>query len=710
MEPAAALPEKVHFGVFEADLASGELYKRGRKISLQDQPFQVLALLLRHPGEIVTREDLHHALWPAGTFVEVDHSVHTAIKKLRQALGDPVDNPRFIETLPRKGYRFIAPVEKLEIPTPAENPESAVDAAAPDSPDTRLSAHKALAGGVILTILLACGFFWWHVRSSRALFQHIELQRLTTEGNSREAAISPDGRYLARVSVDGEEQMISLRQLKTAAEIRLVPTMQAEFSSLQFSHDGEYLYFTQSKHPEGAALYRVPSLGGPSRLILDNVTGSVAISPDESRFAYLAGGPGKGTSLVVTGPSFAGKQTILSRNEPDFLRGELSWSPDGSRLAVPIGSYDDRSWRTGRVLIAPLNQTTPAILAPLKWAHVASATWLPNGRGLLVVGEAERFARFQIWFVPYPVGEPRRVTNDLNNHWGVRLTADSGAFVTVQEEELGEMWTTAPHAGAPSQLSRTSANGDGDYGITWTPDGRLVYASSAFGPPDLWISDADGRNPKRLTFGGVAMMPTLPPDGRTIYFGSERSGACHIWRMNIDGSEAKQVTRGSGEEWASLSPDGKWLYFVPVNMNNPLSIWKMAMPSGTPVRVGDLKDVFGPSISPDGQWLSVDYADERFLPPAGVGIMRPDGTGFKPLKMPRTPFRRWSPDGRALYFVRAEHDSDNIWKQDIVGGAATQVTRLSSGSISWLAVSRDERLAFRHSNAFSDVVLIRSVQ
>jgi cholera toxin transcriptional activator len=87
MQPLAALPGKVHFGVFEADLASGELRKRGRKVPLQDQPFQVLALLLRRPGEIVTHEELQHALWPAGTFVEVDHGVHTAVKKLRQALG-----------------------------------------------------------------------------------------------------------------------------------------------------------------------------------------------------------------------------------------------------------------------------------------------------------------------------------------------------------------------------------------------------------------------------------------------------------------------------------------------------------------------------------------------------------------------------------------------------------------------------------------------
>jgi len=125
MSNGEQLVRVVRFGMFEADLSKGELRKRGRKVPLQDQPFQVLALLLRQPGELVTREEVQRALWPADTFVEFEHSVNTAIKKLRQALGDSADNPRFIETLPRKGYRFIAPVNGLGAATPAAAPAPA---------------------------------------------------------------------------------------------------------------------------------------------------------------------------------------------------------------------------------------------------------------------------------------------------------------------------------------------------------------------------------------------------------------------------------------------------------------------------------------------------------------------------------------------------------------------------------------------------------
>jgi DNA-binding winged helix-turn-helix (wHTH) protein len=106
----------VRFGPFEADLKARELRKQGRKVRLQEQPFRVLALLLQRPGEVVMREELRQALWPADTFVEFDHGLNTAIKKIRHALSDSADNPRFIETLPRQGYRLLMPVEVSQPP------------------------------------------------------------------------------------------------------------------------------------------------------------------------------------------------------------------------------------------------------------------------------------------------------------------------------------------------------------------------------------------------------------------------------------------------------------------------------------------------------------------------------------------------------------------------------------------------------------------
>ncbi len=111
------------FGVFEADLAAGELRKSGRRIRLQEQPFQLLALLLEHAGDVVTREDLRQKLWPADTFVDFDHSLNTAVKKVREALGDSATSPRYVETIARRGYRFLAPVD-LQSVSPSANTEA----------------------------------------------------------------------------------------------------------------------------------------------------------------------------------------------------------------------------------------------------------------------------------------------------------------------------------------------------------------------------------------------------------------------------------------------------------------------------------------------------------------------------------------------------------------------------------------------------------
>ena len=125
------IPEKrltgriVRFGVFELDLVAGELRKSGVRIRIQEQPFQVLALLLERPADVVTREELRQKLWPADTFVDFDHSLNTAINKLREALGDSASSPRYVETLARRGYRFLAPVERAEAPARAQGSDSA---------------------------------------------------------------------------------------------------------------------------------------------------------------------------------------------------------------------------------------------------------------------------------------------------------------------------------------------------------------------------------------------------------------------------------------------------------------------------------------------------------------------------------------------------------------------------------------------------------
>src|SRR5215470_18531076 len=216
------------FGVFEADLRAGELRKQGKRVKLQEQPFQVLVVLLQRPGEVVTREELRNHNWPPDTFVDFGNSLNTAINKLREALGDSADNPRFIETLPRRGYRFIAPV------TGADQKDSAV--ASPAVPARAKKWKAVLSTGVVL-LFAAAGVLYWRSRQAHRLTEKDTIvlgdfanstgdsvfDGTLREGLSVQLQQSP---FLSLVSEEGIHQ--TLRMMGQPANPRLTPEIARE--------------------------------------------------------------------------------------------------------------------------------------------------------------------------------------------------------------------------------------------------------------------------------------------------------------------------------------------------------------------------------------------------------------------------------------------------------------------------------------------------
>jgi DNA-binding winged helix-turn-helix (wHTH) protein len=338
---------KIRFGVFEADVQTAELRKNGRKVKLQEQPFQILSMLLESPGDIVTRDALRASLWPVDTFVDFDHGLNAAVKRLRDALGDSAENPRFVETLARRGYRFIAPVHPPGSAEPSVAAITTVEAlrAVHTGPTLSTLTIPAIASlrtrrwRIILSslavLLMGTGAGWVAARRFNPISAPVAELRLTAnppDDPVLSAVISPDAKYLAfadrsglflRVVSTGETHFITLPD-------RFGPRPVAWFP------DGNHVLVTKSTDPYGdASLWSVSVLGGTPHKIMDDANAR-AVSPDGKQIAFVRGGNLHEGIWVVTAE---GENPHKVFGELGDKFGAVAWSPDSRRLAFARFSY-----------------------------------------------------------------------------------------------------------------------------------------------------------------------------------------------------------------------------------------------------------------------------------------------------------------------------------------------------------------------------------
>jgi DNA-binding winged helix-turn-helix (wHTH) protein len=290
----------IRFSTFEVNLHTGELRQRGQKVKLQEQPLQLLAALLERPGELVTREELRGKLWPADTFVDFDHSLNAAIKRLRDALGESAERPIFVETVARRGYRFIGVVG---IPSATPSVLSDLNGLKRDTETGRIPTRVWPPGasgrwargwqfaGALLAIVVVAGmaagwFMWRQVAGSRSSKASVTLRRLTTNAAENwviASAISPDGKYLAYSDKTGAY----FRLLSTGELHPLLPKV-SDVTFLGWFPDSSQLVASWAIPPAKKSLWAVSILGGNARELSDEGW-SASVSPDGSRIVFLKG-------------------------------------------------------------------------------------------------------------------------------------------------------------------------------------------------------------------------------------------------------------------------------------------------------------------------------------------------------------------------------------------------------------------------------------
>jgi Tol biopolymer transport system component/DNA-binding winged helix-turn-helix (wHTH) protein len=617
---------RIRFGVFELDLRAGELRKHGRKIRLQEQPLRILSMLLEHPGEVVLREEIRLNLWPDDTVVEFDHSINAAVKKLRDALGESAQKPRYIETISKRGYRFIGEVAgAAEAPkeVPAEAPKKVQDQLELSPPAVRVTlqlpppldtaerrpfAHRraaALVATLALLGLFGVAFVLWAGGAGLRVTRHEEppphLVPLTSfTGTQVTPSFSPDGNQVV-FSWDGEKQDnrdLYVKMIGNTAVLRLT-TDPAPDVAPSWSPDGRQIAFLKGGPRRG--IYLISPLGGPEQKISD---------------------------LVVGG-------------------GAPAWSPDGKFLMVGKSGTDQRTEADeGALFLVPVQGGDPRLALPAPPGRsYRDPAFSPDGR-LLAFASCGGARQWQVC-----------------DPFVVALNAD---FLPQ---------------GKPRQLT---AVGDALAGIAWMPDGRSLLYSTRF-PPRGWslfrIDIAPGSEPKPLEIASSgAQAPAVARQGNRLAF-SRQIWDTDVWRLQTQGTPQPLLVSKVADQSAQFSPDGRRIAFLSNRGSQTAGIW-LANADGTSVfeliRGSILiKGRINGAIrwSPDGLRIAYEATDNDGR--AQVSVV--DSSGGQPLQLTSGPFPSnapsWSHDGKWIYFGSDRSGRFEVWRVPSKGGAAEQITR-----------------------------------
>ena len=737
------------FGMFALDTDQGVVLREGKPVPLAPKVFETLLILVEHSGRIVSKDELMSRLWP-DTFVE-DSNLTFNIQQLRKSLGDNARNPAYIQTIARRGYRFIAGVEDVldnggissshgEHPasetTTGKGWQTSVDtwqtldkegvspdsysqfarasASAVDTSQARFSRVTAWLLTLGMVLVIVAGLMFWRVYGRSALdanqrapdrlleSPHLRFEKLTATGQSSYAAISPDGKYLAYTRSFDTKTGIWLRQLATNTNIEIVPATSLIYS-LAFGNSGEYLYFVRADPT--LILYRVSLVGGVPQRIVDRLEGNFAISSDEKRIAFvrafLNNDGQREFTLNLANNDGSEEQTLIRTEYPNVIDVPL-WSTDDKSIICSRG-YSEGGGRDVSMVNVSVEDGTTRALSDVKFFKIRKMAWLPNHSAMIICARKNLGDNNQLWRVSYPSFQIAQLTEELSPFLDLSISARSGNAVASQATRVSGIW--AGPSTNPRNLTRiTQATGE----LCWTSTGRLVYPSTASVNGNLWITQSDNTEQRQLTNDpAVDKAPAVTSDNRYIVFASNRTGSFQIWRMNLDGSDQVQLTNRTPADHPSITPDGKWILY---NTTEDWHVWKISIDGGEPIPLIEHPAHF-PAICPNGKMIAcLERNDPKSalsisVSPfnGGPAVKRIDfaGGGFSGSRI------EWAPDGSALLYAIERYGPTILVKQNLNGGPPEEIMDFGADELFDFGYSPDGKfLAVTRGAWQHDIVLI----
>jgi Tol biopolymer transport system component/DNA-binding winged helix-turn-helix (wHTH) protein len=642
------------FGVFEFDLRAAELRKSGVKVRLQDQPYQVLLKLLEHPGEIVSREELRSTLWHEDTFVDFETGLNTAIKRLRETLGDSADNPTFIETLPRRGYKFIAPVE---IPVNQNSEMPGLSNRQKTSRGKDLLKRGCVVAAVAV-LLLICVAVW---RGQPHPPTVTNMVRITNDGKTKNPTNSP-------------------------------------------VTDGAHLYFTEGlPRTSGSGIAQVSAAGGETTWItttLKDVWAVNSISPDGSELLVAKGATGGSDQSIElwVQPLPAG----APHRAGNILALKATWTPDGAHIV-----YVDRD-KMDKIMLANKDGSEPRQLAKVSgWVY--SLRFSPDGRRIRFDLFDQRINSSSIWEMdangrdihplfpdwkesPFqccgnwspdgdyyyfqaahgnakdiwvmserrsifrrPAKGPSRLTSGpLRFNSPVPSFDGKRLFVLGEEPRVELLRYDLQARRFDSYLPGLSA---GPVGFSFD---RKWIAYVSYPDMTLWRSRVDGSDKMQLTFPPVrAYEPRWSPDGSQIVFTDVQFGRpWKIWLLSPTGGTPELLPLGNTKKAdPTWMPDGKSIVFGEPTSNDNVAIYRIDLKASRVSSIPGSDGLTSPRVSPDGRYISA-------LTKGQTKLMLFD-----------TNTNRWSSlvEGQQIGYNEWSHDGKYVYMRENWGGAGELV-------------------------------------
>lgn len=724
MESAGKTADRIRTGVFELDLNSGELFKSGRKIALQEQPFRVLRILLEHPGELVPRQDLQNRLWPDDTYVGFDEGLNTAIRKLRTAFGDSADNPRFIETVPRRGYRFIAPIAAVNGASKDQAPQQLTTVpravlesqsepigsprgSSQNSPWPVRSPSRSWGWPIIAVCLLAfAAVLWLWIRprwlpasghgalsnnaTAGSLAKPVLVPLTEIGGEQRMPALSPDGSRIAFLLQTTEPKKSGIYAVVTGSQSLLQLTSNGNDSDPTWAPDGRFIAFLRNSDNK-FSIWLVPTFGGPGRQVYTGLRCpweapvAISFSPDGQHLAFSEWNPETQQCSIKLVSLSDSSVRLLTSPPQGYHDTAPSFSPKGMWLAFvrwtgPI-FVDD-------VFVVPVAGGAPKQVTFDHRRIFSGIAWTPEEKE--IVFSSARAGMKSLWRIPASGGEPEPIAGSGPNvdHPSVSSTGQLAYERDIEDENLWRIdLQNETRAAGPAKplLSAKTSNLMPDF----SPDGhKIAFESDRSGYEEIWTCDADGSNPVQLTrLERYSGSPRWSPDGRWIAFDYRSQQHSEIYVVDVATGSTQRVARFADADSVvpSWSRDGRWIYFASNHGGKAVRIWKASLSVDPPVQVTKHNGI-GVSESDDGNILFT-----RFSEP---GIMKVDPAGTESLFWRgRGPdnWANWALSANGIYLIDSEPAGATIKFLDFKTQRVTSVAKLEKPSFYGLRVAPDRK-------------------